>query len=143
MINVACRSVVVNGNAQPVEPQVFDLIMYLIENRDRTLSRKELFETIWQGRTVTYASLSSRIKTARKLMLDNGRDQCVIRTYHGYGYRFVAPIVISDEPLQGVGLTSSGYLERAQLAFAEEASRTFGFPAQYASGSSGRGRHAV
>lgn len=80
--------------AEPVsvEPQVFDLLLYLIEHRDRTVTKTELYEQIWRGRLVSEAALSSRIKAARQAVGDNGRDQRVIRTLHGRGFRFVESV---------------------------------------------------
>lgn len=108
MIDVACRDLVVRGETRRVEPQVFDLILYLILNRDRVVSRDELFESIWTNRIVSNATLSSRVKTARQLMLDNGRDQSVIRTYRGYGFRFVAPVLFSDGPPEDARFREGG-----------------------------------
>ena len=84
------------GTAQPVEPQVFDLLRFLIEQRERTVTKDELYDSVWQGRIVSEATLSSRIKAARQAVGDSGRAQQVIRTLHGRGFRFVAPVVASD-----------------------------------------------
>jgi len=85
------------GAAQPVEPQVYDLLRYLVENRDRTVTKDDLHAAIWQGRIVSEAALSSRVKAARRAVGDNGRDQRMIRTLHGRGFRFVVPVEISGE----------------------------------------------
>jgi len=86
------------GAAQPIEPQVYDLLRYLVENRDRTVTKDDLHVAIWQGRIVSEAALSSRVKAARRAVGDNGRDQKVIRTQHGRGFRFVAPVELESEP---------------------------------------------
>jgi TolB-like protein/Tfp pilus assembly protein PilF len=75
-----------------VEPQVFDLLVHLLRNRDRVVSKDELFDTIWQGRIVSEAALSSRINAARKAVGDDGDRQDVIRTMHKRGFRFVAEV---------------------------------------------------
>jgi adenylate cyclase len=75
-----------------VEPQVFDLLVYLIRNRDRTVSKDELFDAIWQGRVVSEATLSSRISAARRALDDSGNDQSFIRTLHKRGFRFVGDL---------------------------------------------------
>ena len=75
-----------------VEPKVFDLIVYLIEHRVRIISRDELFEQVWQGRTVSDTSLSNHIKSARKLLGDSGELQQVIKTVRSRGYQFIADI---------------------------------------------------
>jgi TolB-like protein/cytochrome c-type biogenesis protein CcmH/NrfG len=75
-----------------VEPQVFDLLVYLVRNRDRTVSKDELFDAIWQGRVVSEATLSSRISAARRALDDSGNDQSFIRTLHKRGFRFVGDL---------------------------------------------------
>ena len=73
-----------------IEPQVFDLVEFLITNRSRLVTKQEIFDHVWSGRFVSDSALSSRIKTARKLLDDDGRKQAVIKTVHGSGFRFVA-----------------------------------------------------
>ncbi|HEX7708201.1 MAG TPA: AAA family ATPase [Thermoanaerobaculia bacterium] len=80
------------GQARPVEPQVFDVLVYLVTNRDRVVSKEELLERLWPDRFVTEATLTSRLKAARKAVGDTGKQQTVIRTHHGRGYRFVASV---------------------------------------------------
>ena len=91
------------GVLKAVEPQVFDLLRYLLENRDRTVTKDELHNAIWQGRFVSDSALSTRIKAARQAVNDTGEDQKVIRTVHGRGFRFVAEVASDDarqEPAQ-------------------------------------------
>ena len=78
------------GEVVHVEPQVFDLLAFLIRNRDRIVSKDEILDTIWDGRIVSEAALSSRINAARKAIGDSGNDQIFIRTFHKRGFRFVA-----------------------------------------------------
>ena len=59
------------GEAVPVEPQVFDLLLLLIENRDQIVSKEELFDKVWEGRIVSDATLNSRMNAARKAIGDN------------------------------------------------------------------------
>ena len=73
----------------PVEPQVFALLTLLVANRDRMVSKTEIIEKIWDGRFISDAALSSRVKSARQAVGDNGRDQRCIKTVHGKGFRFV------------------------------------------------------
>ena len=80
------------GEVVHVEPQVFDLITFLLRSRDRIVSKDEILDTIWDGRIVSEAALSSRINAARKALGDNGNDQIFIRTFHKRGFRFVAPV---------------------------------------------------
>ena len=76
------------GVSKPVEPQVFDLLRYLVENRDRTITKEELYKAIWQERIVSESALSSRIKAARQAVGDNGHEQKIIRTLHGRGFQY-------------------------------------------------------
>ena len=72
-----------------VEPQVFDLLIYLLQNRDRVVSKDDLFASVWGGRIVSESTLTSRINAARKALGDSGEDQKLIRTIARKGVRFV------------------------------------------------------
>lgn len=80
------------GAPQPVQPQVFEVIAYLVQHRDRVVSKEELLDNVWGDRFVGESALTSRIKSARQALGDNGSTQSVIRTVHGRGYRFVADV---------------------------------------------------
>lgn len=82
------------GRLVPIEPQVFELLAHLIAHPDRIVTRDELNEAIWHGRIVSDSALSSRIKSARQAIGDDGRSQTLIRTVHGKGFRFVG----GDDP---------------------------------------------
>jgi pimeloyl-ACP methyl ester carboxylesterase/DNA-binding winged helix-turn-helix (wHTH) protein len=75
-----------------VEPQVFDLLAYLIDNRERVVSKDEIFDAVWRGRIVSEATLSSRINAARQAVGDSGRSQALIRTVPRRGFRFVGEV---------------------------------------------------
>ena len=81
-----------DGALVPVEPQVFDLLVLLIANRHRSLTKDEIIDGIWQGRAVSDATLSSRIRSARQALGDDGSAQKLIRTIHGRGFRFVGEV---------------------------------------------------
>lgn len=81
-----------NGIVQAVEPQVFDLLVLLVENTDRLVTRDEIVKEIWHGRNISESALASRIKSARRALGDDGRAQRFIKTIHGRGFRFVKPI---------------------------------------------------
>lgn len=70
------------------EPQVFDLLVFLIQNQDRVISNEELFDVVWQGRIVSLSTLTSRINAARKAIGDSGAKQKLIKTFPRRGYRF-------------------------------------------------------
>jgi len=76
----------------PVEPQVFDLLAFLIKNRDRVVSRDDLLASVWGGRIVSESTLASRINAARRAVGDNGEQQRLIRTIIGKGLRFIGAV---------------------------------------------------
>jgi len=71
---------------------VFDLLVYLLENRDRVVTRGELLENLWKGKVVTDSALGARIKDARKAVGDSGDRQEIIKTFHGRGYQLIAEV---------------------------------------------------
>src|SRR5499433_4190535 len=75
-----------------VEPQVFDLLTYLIRNRDRVVSKDDLMAAVWNGRIVSESTLSGRINAARGALGDSGEQQRLIRTFPRKGFRFVGEI---------------------------------------------------
>jgi pimeloyl-ACP methyl ester carboxylesterase/DNA-binding winged helix-turn-helix (wHTH) protein len=80
------------GDTVSVEPQVFDVLAYLIENRDRVVTKEELLDSVWGDRFVSESALTSRIKRARQLVGDDGAAQRVIKTVHGRGYRWIGDV---------------------------------------------------
>ncbi len=85
----------------PTEPKVFDLLVYLLQHRDRVVTREELFQEVWDGRMVSDATLSNHIKSARKILGDNGELQKTILTIRGRGYQFIAPVTVIPEGAEG------------------------------------------
>jgi DNA-binding winged helix-turn-helix (wHTH) protein/tetratricopeptide (TPR) repeat protein len=81
-----------DGQPRHLEPQVFEVLAYLVRHRDRVVTKAELLDEIWGSRFVTDSALTSRVKAARRAIGDSGREQRVIRTVHGRGYRFLAPV---------------------------------------------------
>jgi class 3 adenylate cyclase len=77
---------------QAVQPQVFDLLEYLILNRDRVVSKDDMLTAIWGGRIVSESTLATRINAARRAIGDDGDSQRLIRTLHGKGIRFVGEV---------------------------------------------------
>jgi pimeloyl-ACP methyl ester carboxylesterase/DNA-binding winged helix-turn-helix (wHTH) protein len=80
------------GEQVPVEPQVFDVLAYLIERSDRVVPKTEIIDAVWGDRFVSESALTSRIKAARQAVGDDGTTQKVIRTVFGRGYQFVADL---------------------------------------------------
>ncbi|WP_161988419.1 winged helix-turn-helix domain-containing tetratricopeptide repeat protein [Elioraea sp. Yellowstone] len=110
------------GETVHVEPQVFDLLVHLVRNRDRVVSKDELFETIWQGRFVSEAALSSRINAARKAVGDDGNRQALIKTIHKRGFRFVGEVE-TREGEAAPATTAAALAEPALLAAVPGGSR--------------------
>lgn len=81
----------------PVEPQVFDLLVYLVQNRDRVVTKDDLLDAIWSGRFVSESNLTTRINAARKAIGDSGEEQRLIRTVPRKGFRFVGVVSIAAE----------------------------------------------
>ena len=81
-----------SGQAVRIEPQVFDLLIYLLRNRARIVSKDELIDAVWQGRAISEAALSSCVSAARRAIGDSGQEQALIRTVHKRGFRFVGEV---------------------------------------------------
>ncbi len=101
-----------DGVRIPVEPQVFDLLLLLIENRDRMITRDEIVERVWKGRIVSEAAISSRIKAARRAIGDDGKAQAMIRTIHRRGLRFVGDVTTANGTIEAESTTERQALER-------------------------------
>ena len=81
-----------SGSEIAVEPQVFSLLQFLIENYDRVVSKDEIIEHVWDGRIVSDGTLNSRINSARRAVGDDGKAQAVIKTFPRRGFKFVGDI---------------------------------------------------
>jgi TolB-like protein/DNA-binding winged helix-turn-helix (wHTH) protein/tetratricopeptide (TPR) repeat protein len=105
------RRELLRGSEQvPVEPQVFDLLIHLIQNRDRVVSKDDLISSVWGGRIVSESTLTSRINAARRAVGDNGAEQRFIRTVARKGIRFVAEIrerAVAPEPTATISIAST------------------------------------
>jgi TolB-like protein/cytochrome c-type biogenesis protein CcmH/NrfG len=102
-----------------VEPQVFDLLIYLVQNRDRVVSKDDLIASVWGGRIVSDSTLTSRINAARKAVGDSGEDQKLIRTIARKGLRFVGTVRTQssgDEPAHATGPPSDELHEQSRPA---------------------------
>jgi DNA-binding winged helix-turn-helix (wHTH) protein/class 3 adenylate cyclase/tetratricopeptide (TPR) repeat protein len=96
-----------------LEPQVFDVLSYLVRNRDRVVSRDDLLAAVWRGRIVSDSTLSSRINAARSAIGDTGTEQRFIRTVARKGFRFVAEVQEQDDARAGVTPAASTSLAAA------------------------------
>jgi len=84
------------GQPRAVEPQVFELLRLLVENHQRLVARAEIVEVVWRGRIVSDSAISSRVKSARQALGDDGERQRYIRTVHGKGFRFVGDLTPAE-----------------------------------------------
>ena len=111
-VDLSQRSVRRDGDAQFPRARTFDLLVYLIERRDRVVPRDEILSALWQGTTVTSNSLTQCVNEARKLLDDDPREPRYIRTISKTGYQFIATV---EE--------TGGYLEEitsVQVEYEEE-----------------------
>src|SRR5215472_11864749 len=101
-----------DGDLIPVQPQVFDLLEYLIRHRERMVSKDELMAAIWGRRIVSESALSARINAARTAIGDNGGDQRLIRTLIRKGIRFVGHVRESRRLVETAGEDKSAPLPK-------------------------------
>jgi len=117
-----------NGSVIRMEPQVFDVLTQLVTHRDRLVTKEELFDSVWGGRFVGEAALTSRIKAVRRALGDDGESQRFIRTVRGRGYQFIATVADdvpsappeppppAPSPRQSIAFTRAG--DGIRLAYA-------------------------
>jgi len=79
-------------------PKVFDLVAYLVQNRERVVSRDEMLKFVWSGRVVSDSTLTSHINAARKALGDTGKAQRLVRTAARKGFRFVGTVINEPSP---------------------------------------------
>jgi DNA-binding winged helix-turn-helix (wHTH) protein len=84
------------GALCPLEPQLFDLLEYLIRNRHRVVARDDVLKAVWNGRIVSEAALDTRISAARRLIGDDGTEQRLLKTIRTRGFRFVGEVQEED-----------------------------------------------
>ena len=92
VVNLASREIHAGDERLPVEPQVFDVLVHLIENQGNVVSKDELVAAVWDGRAVSDAAVTSRINFARKVLGDDGKTQKFIQTLPRRGFRFVGDV---------------------------------------------------
>ena len=113
-IDVDTHEVLLDGHPSPVEPQVFDLLVLLASNRHRLVTKDEIVENIWEGRAISDATLSSRIRAARKAIGDDGKTQSMIRTVQRRGFRFVGRVDVEDNANSSTATRTQGAPQRAR-----------------------------
>src|ERR1700730_12599312 len=98
-----------------IEPPVFDLLVFLIGNRDRVVSKDDLLASVWGGRIVSESTIASRINAARRAIGDNGEQQRLIRKIIGKGVRFVG--AAREQPAASLSPSIAPRLSIAVLPF--------------------------
>jgi DNA-binding winged helix-turn-helix (wHTH) protein len=111
------------GRLRPVEPQVFDLLAALIRERHRVVPKEELLDTVWGNRFISESALTSRVKAARQAIGDDGRSQRFIRTAHGRGYQFAAPVEEAAQPDPVAGASPAPPEQEIRFATAGDGTR--------------------
>jgi TolB-like protein len=101
------RELTRGSEAIAVGPQVFDLLLYLVRNREHVVSKDELLDVVWGGRIVSESTLTSHINAARKAIGDSGQEQRLIRTIARKGFRFVGDVT-DGQPSVGLSSASGG-----------------------------------
>jgi TolB-like protein len=123
-----------NGAPRAVEPQVFALLVLLVENRERLVSKDEIIEKVWDGRVVSESAVASRIKSARKALGDDGTAQRFIKTIYRQGFRFVADAKVAHGRIErqgGVELAVQS-ADQSRPSIAVLPFRLIGLPGPYA-----------
>jgi len=90
------RELTLRGQVVTVGPQVFDLLLQLVSNRDRVMSKDDLLKAVWSGRIVSESTITSHINAVRKAIGDTGEEQRLVRTVARKGYRFVGEIKVDE-----------------------------------------------
>ena len=116
------RELLAAGEPCPVEPQVFDLLVFLLRERERVVSRDELVRAVWNGRIVSDSAISARISAARTAIGDDGMRQEWIRTMPRRGFRFVGAVAEEDPPTAAPPPADAG--RRQRVAFCRSADGT-------------------
>ena len=86
------------ADAVSITPQVFDLLDYLIRNRERVVSKDDLIGAVWNGRIVSDAALTTRLNAARRAIGDSGEEQRLLKTLPRKGFRFVGSVQETQTP---------------------------------------------
>lgn len=118
------RELALHGQIVAIGPQVFDLLLYLVANRDRVVSKDDLLEAVWSGRIVSESTITSHINAVRRAVGDNGEEQRLVRTVARKGFRFVGEVTVG-EPEEALRRDASGSTERASSKVREPASALF------------------
>lgn len=112
------------GVARNIEPQVFDLLHYLVKQRQRVVGSDELIAAIWNGRIVSDSAIAARISAARAAIDDDGKQQRWIRTLPRRGFRFVGPVEDTASAETASPVAERSAYGRQRVAFCRSADGT-------------------
>lgn len=98
VLDIERRELMRKSDAVSVGPQVFDLLVYLVQNSERVVSKDDLLEAVWGGRAISESTLTSHINAVRKAIGDSGGEQRLVRTIPRKGFRFVADVRTVEPP---------------------------------------------
>jgi TolB-like protein/Tfp pilus assembly protein PilF len=98
VLDIDRRELTRGSERVPMGPQVFDLLVYLVRNRERVVTKDDMLGAVWSGRIVSESTLTSHVNAVRKAIGDNGEDQRLIRTVARKGFRFVGKIEEEQAP---------------------------------------------
>ncbi|ETX02972.1 MAG: hypothetical protein ETSY1_01700 [Candidatus Entotheonella factor] len=97
-LDAALRTVHYAGQTIRLRPKAIQVCLYLLEHRDRVISKDELIEQVWPDQFISESTLASTIREVRQAIGDSSRSQRVIQVLHGYGYQFTAAVTASSTP---------------------------------------------
>ena len=86
------RELVFGSELIAIGPKVFDLLLYLVQNRNQVVTRDDVLQAVWENRIVSELTLTSHVNAVRKAIGDTGKEQRLIRTIARKGFRFVGPV---------------------------------------------------
>ncbi|MEM8684249.1 MAG: winged helix-turn-helix domain-containing protein, partial [Pseudomonadota bacterium] len=109
------RELLQDGSRVDIEPKSFDLLLFLVENRERAVTKNELLDAIWPSQVVTETALTRCIMKTRRVLGDESGSQSLIRTVHGHGYQFVGELI--EGPQDVAPLTLSAANTRSSKTF--------------------------
>jgi len=116
-LDVGTRQVGFRGIEVHLSPKAFELLLMLIENRARALSKTELQERLWPSTFVDETNLATLIAEIRRALRDSAQHSRFVRTVHRFGYRFVSNVTESDEPPLGIPTALRLYLTSGDRQF--------------------------
>ena len=116
------RELLRGSDAVSVAPQVFELLDYLIRNRERVVSKDDLINAVWKGRIVSEAALTTRLNVARASIGDSGGGQRLIRTLPRKGFRFVGAVRVAPGPADRRAVEAASQIPRPGLPLPDKPS---------------------